>query len=152
MKHNYPQIGEDLGKLIAEKQKAYGDSYGKSGELLKVLFPNGINPDNYTNLLAIVRIIDKLFRISTDPNWGGESPWKDICGYALLRLADEENKAPASPVKTRLDEVENTHDVAHATVSKGRDPGIKDYLVKINQDRAQYWAAQDPDLRDAKLG
>lgn len=142
MKHNYPQIGADLGKLIAEKQKAYGDSYGKSGELLKVLFPAGVSPANYPNVLAIIRIIDKLFRIATDPNWGGESPWRDIAGYALLRLADEEHtKVEKNP--TRLDEVENTHDAKYdpdwfqetninvATVLPGRDPEVKGFLSKL---------------------
>jgi hypothetical protein len=91
-KHNYEEIGSQLGSLITEKQLAYGDSYGKSGEVLKQLFPNGIPPKSYTDALAIVRIVDKLFRIATDPTWGGESPWKDIAGYALLRFADVENE------------------------------------------------------------
>jgi len=89
-KHDYEKLGQDLGKLITEKQLAYGDSYGKSGEVLRQLFPDGIPTKSYTDALAIVRIIDKLFRIATDPNWGGESPWKDIAGYALLRYADTE--------------------------------------------------------------
>jgi len=89
-KHDYEKLGKDLGKLITEKQMAYGDSYGKSGEVLKQLFPNGIPKESYTDALAIVRIVDKLFRIATDPTWGDESPWKDIAGYALLRYADTE--------------------------------------------------------------
>lgn len=89
-KHDYENLGKDLGKLITEKQMAYGDSYGKSGEVLKQLFPNGIPKESYTDALAIVRIVDKLFRIATDPTWGDESPWKDIAGYALLRYADTE--------------------------------------------------------------
>ena len=89
-KHDYEKLGKDLGHLITEKQMAYGDSYGKSGEVLKQLFPNGIPKESYTDALAIVRIVDKLFRIATDPTWGDESPWKDIAGYALLRYADTE--------------------------------------------------------------
>lgn len=101
-KHDYENLGKDLGKLITEKQMAYGDSYGKSGEVLKQLFPNGIPKESYTDALAIVRIVDKLFRIATDPTWGDESPWKDIAGYALLRYADtegsckKEQKQPAA--------------------------------------------------------
>jgi len=89
-KHDYESLAADLGKLVAEKQMAYGDSYGKSGEVLKQLFPQGVPIESYTDALAIVRIVDKLFRIATDPTWGDESPWKDIAGYALLRYADTE--------------------------------------------------------------
>jgi hypothetical protein len=91
MKFNYPEIGTAVGELVAEKQAAYGDSFGKSGELLKILFPKGIPVEMYTDALAIVRIIDKLFRLCTDPGYGGESPWRDICGYSLLRFAECEN-------------------------------------------------------------
>jgi hypothetical protein len=96
-KHDYEGLGSELGKLIAEKQLAYGDSYGKSGEVLKQLFPNGIPMESYTDALAIVRIVDKLFRVATDPTWGGESPWKDIAGYALLRFADVEGHCYQQP-------------------------------------------------------
>lgn len=56
---------------------------------MKQLFPDGIQPENYVNVLAIVRVVDKLFRIATDPNYKGENPWKDITGYGLLRLGDD---------------------------------------------------------------
>ena len=48
-------------------------------------------PDQYTDMLAVVRIFDKLFRIATRKDAFGESPFKDIAGYGLLgALNDEE--------------------------------------------------------------
>tara|TARA_R110000868_G_scaffold13711_1_gene63532 strand:- start:9724 stop:10017 length:294 start_codon:yes stop_codon:yes gene_type:complete len=88
MEKNYVNLGKAVGELITEKQKAYGDSFHKSGEVLSILYPNGVNPEGYTDLLAITRILDKLFRIATDPTYGNESPWRDIAGYSLLRLSD----------------------------------------------------------------
>lgn len=85
---DYAALGKAVGELITEKQAAYGDSFHKSGEVLKILYPKGVKPDNYTDLLAITRVLDKLFRLATDPNYGNESPWRDIAGYALLRLSD----------------------------------------------------------------
>jgi hypothetical protein len=41
--------------------------------------------------LAVTRVLDKLFRLATDPTYGSESPWRDIAGYALLRLHDTVN-------------------------------------------------------------
>ena len=85
---DYVRLGKAIGELIADKQQAYGDSFHKSGEVLKILYPKGVKIDNFTDLLAITRVLDKLFRIATDPTYGSESPWRDIAGYALLRLHD----------------------------------------------------------------
>ncbi|MBW2598588.1 MAG: hypothetical protein JRC60_00445 [Deltaproteobacteria bacterium] len=34
--------------------------------------------------MAVTRIIDKLFRIATDKDALGESPYHDIAGYGIL--------------------------------------------------------------------
>jgi len=86
------KIGIDMGKLVAEKNAAYGDSFFKGGELLKQLYPNGVKPDQYTDMLAVIRIIDKLFRIATDKSAFSEEPYKDICGYALLGISNDRKK------------------------------------------------------------
>ena len=84
----YKKIGEDIGQLVSEKNKAYGDSFNKSQEIIKVLYPNGIQPKQYRDMLAIVRVIDKLFRIDNKDAFG-ESPWRDIAGYSLLGIAND---------------------------------------------------------------
>jgi len=91
-KFNYEELGREIGALIQEKQQSYGDSFHKSGEVMKLLFPKGIPPESYVDALALVRIIDKLFRLATDPGYNGENSWGDIAGYALLRLGDVESK------------------------------------------------------------
>ena len=82
----YEQLGREIGSLVEEKQEAYGDSFNKSGEILKILFPDGVKPEQYTDLLAITRILDKLFRISSKKEAFGESPYRDLAGYALLGI------------------------------------------------------------------
>lgn len=86
---DYVKIANEIGQLVSEKQEAYGDSFSKSQEIIKILFPNGVTPENYRNLLTITRIIDKLFRIATRKNAFGESPYRDIAGYALLGLISD---------------------------------------------------------------
>jgi len=80
----YEKLGREIGRLVDEKQKAYGDSFGKSGAMLRILYPDGISITQYDDMLAIVRIIDKLFRIATDKEALGENPFRDIAGYGLL--------------------------------------------------------------------
>lgn len=84
---NFREIGERIGVLVEEKNKAYGDSFAKSGEILKILFPDGIPVEKYDDMLAITRILDKLFRIATQKEAFKESPYEDIVGYGILGVA-----------------------------------------------------------------
>ena len=88
----FEKIGTDIGKLVDQKNAAYGSSFEKSEQILQVLYPEGIQPDQYTDMLAVVRIVDKLFRIATDKDAFGESPFKDIAGYGILGVANAEGK------------------------------------------------------------
>jgi hypothetical protein len=90
VENKYSKIGRELGKLVGEKNAAYGDSFSKSGEVLKILYPNGIDHSQITDVLTITRILDKLFRIATDKDALGESPYNDIAGYCLLAIARKE--------------------------------------------------------------
>lgn len=86
----YVKIGKEIGELVESKQKAYGDSFSKSGKILEVLYPNGVSVDQYDDLLTIARIIDKLFRIATAKDSFGESPYRDIVGYSILGVRKDE--------------------------------------------------------------
>jgi len=83
---NFKVIANRIADLVEEKNKAYGNSFTKCSEFLKLLYPNGISVDAYGNMLTIVRIFDKLMRIATDKNAFNEDPWSDINGYTLLEL------------------------------------------------------------------
>lgn len=88
----YSDIGSMVGKLVEDKQKAYGDSFGRSGRCLLEMFPNGIKTDQYGDLLTIARILDKLFRIANDPDAFDENPYQDIVGYSLLAMKRYEER------------------------------------------------------------
>lgn len=83
---DYEEYGQELGRLITTKQLAYGDSFGRSCDVLRILYPDGIRPGQYGDALAVTRIVDKLFRVAAG-SLGGESPYKDIAGYGLLGWA-----------------------------------------------------------------
>ena len=84
---DFSKIGEEVGRLVAEKQTAYGDSFGRSGECLRQMYPDGIRPEQYDDLLTIARMLDKLFRIASNPDAFEENPYRDLCGYSLLGMA-----------------------------------------------------------------
>lgn len=94
---DYPYIGKSVGELVKEKQQAYGDSFTKAGQIMRILYPEGIKPEGMDEALTVVRVLDKLNRIATaqgeaDPM--GESPWRDIAGYSLLELGKDERHLP----------------------------------------------------------
>lgn len=81
----YEKMGMEIGKLVDEKNAAYGDAFNKSADFLKLLYPIGVQPDEYGDMLALVRVFDKQVRIATANDSMGESPWNDIAGYGLLK-------------------------------------------------------------------
>jgi len=92
----YETLSIFVGKLVDEKQAAYGNSFGKAGKFLELLYPDGILPDQYGDALTLVRIFDKQMRIATDKDAFGESPYQDIAGYGLLGLGkDNINTKPS---------------------------------------------------------
>lgn len=95
-KSKFEKIAAKIAKIVTEKNIAYGDSFGNSATIVRALWPNGIRPDQYDDLLCVIRVIDKLFRVATRKDAFGESPWGDINGYSLLALAAEEEKKKES--------------------------------------------------------
>lgn len=80
----FAEIGAEIGALVDEKRKAYGSSFHKCGDFLRLLYPEGVKPEQYGDLLCLVRMFDKQMRIATQKNAFGESAYRDLCGYALL--------------------------------------------------------------------
>jgi hypothetical protein len=137
-KIDYEKLGSEIGKLITSKQAAYGDSFHKSGEVMKQLYPNGIPVSNYVDVLAIVRIIDKLFRLATDPNYNNENSWADIAGYSLLRLGDVKNKTDKLPKKDEW-----------KTQSGARLQSEEDIVVQSKD--TNWYDFNNPELRDSGI-
>lgn len=81
----YEKIASKIGKLVDEKNAAYGDAFNKSADFLEILFPDGVSVDKYSDMLAIIRVFDKLMRIATHKDALGENPWNDITGYGVLK-------------------------------------------------------------------
>lgn len=87
----YTQEALNLAELVIKKQMAYGDAFGQAHEIIQVLYPKGIRPDQYLDALAVIRVIDKLFRIANQKSAFGEDPWRDIAGYGLLSVVHSIN-------------------------------------------------------------
>jgi len=123
----FAAIGREIGELVEVKNRQYGDAFSQSCRVLSVLFPDGVRPDQYRALLAITRVIDKLFRLATgkDHNAGHapcpacnrpfESPGMDLAGYGILieedaRRRQAERMALTADVKLAETPTAGTHE------------------------------------------
>jgi len=97
----YSETGRKVGEVVEEKQKLYGDSYGKSGNVLKILYPEGVLPQQYEDLLFVTRMLDKLFRFTSGTPANrleqDESPVGDMVGYCLLEMRKELKRREEPP-------------------------------------------------------
>jgi len=80
-------LAQEIGELTAQKNESYGQTAVYAGEILKVLYPDGVRPEQYNDMLLIARVIDKLGRIANRKDAFGENPWLDIAGYGLVAAA-----------------------------------------------------------------
>jgi hypothetical protein len=105
---SYEELARRLGAMTDAKNKAYGDSFDRAGGILQILYPNGVRVEQYTDMLALVRIIDKLFRVASGHDgFQGESAYNDIAGYGLLgamrRLIEQAAREKETRDGTRAD-------------------------------------------------
>jgi hypothetical protein len=81
-------VCSELSNLLVEKQEAYGDSVGISADLMKIFYPDGIKPQQYRDSIFVIRILDKISRITRGDNTKfNEDARKDIAGYGILWVA-----------------------------------------------------------------
>ena len=101
---SFTELATGIGELVQEKNKAYGSAFDKAGDFLRVLYPDGIKPDQYKDMLCIIRVFDKLMRIATSYEGTEEKKvdaYSDLMGYGLLglRASLEEQAAANKAVK-----------------------------------------------------
>lgn len=83
---SYKEITDKLAQLLEQKEQYYGPTYREIGDVYAQLFKSVKSIDAH-DLLAVVRILDKIFRIvhSTDGSTKLDA-WSDIAGYAILQI------------------------------------------------------------------
>jgi len=130
---NFREIAEATAVLVESKDAAYGNSFDVAGEFLKTLYPHGIKPEQYGDMLALVRIYDKMKRIASGDS--SENSWGDITGYGLLgqrRVIREHNayKEAMRITQEKIDKLKFKEDE-----SSKKDPFDMENLKNIGVER-----------------
>jgi hypothetical protein len=112
----FQDIALETADTLVLKDKAYGSSFNKTAEFLKLLFPDGVVDDQYSHLMYIVRVLDKIGRIANcsllPPEEGVLDAYKDINGYTTLmlkKLYDESEDAKLKEEETIIVTHEDTN-------------------------------------------
>ena len=100
----FEQRGQQIGALVDSKQAQYGDAIQASEEILRVLYPDGVPANKEGDMLLIVRIIDKLCRLTRGNGEGCEDAWADIAGYGLLGMRHREQVEAVEQMNTNESE------------------------------------------------
>ena len=89
---DFLKTATDLGRLLEEKNRQYGNSYIIVPGILRILYPTtGIKPHQYGDASTIIRILDKISRRAAG-NPDAAEDWRDIGGYGVVKLAEVEEK------------------------------------------------------------
>ncbi len=126
---SYTTIGIEIGELVDRKNAAYGSSFDKCGDFLRLLWPEGLPADRFDDALLMARIFDKQMRIATDRDAFGESPYRDIAGYGLLGAAKHERNGKCGSVS---EDAESRSKAAPASAA----PDVKRPTTTIDESRS----------------
>ena len=106
---SFIELATGIGELVQEKNKAYGSAFDKAGDFLRLLYPDGIKPDQYKDMLCIIRVFDKLMRIATSYEGTEEKKveaYSDMGGYSILGLRASLEEQRTAATKNNKDEEE----------------------------------------------
>ncbi|HNC56972.1 MAG TPA: hypothetical protein PLP33_16140 [Leptospiraceae bacterium] len=113
MTKSFREIALKQAELLEKKNRAYGGSFNKTSEHLKLLFPDGIVDDQYQHVMFIIRVLDKLSRIANSsllpPEEGCLDAYFDINGYSFLaikKMLDEKTLEEETVKDSNLEEME----------------------------------------------
>ena len=89
------EILEKWAKFFKKRNEEYGSSYLRHGEIMKLLFPNGITletADHFYYFHIFVLELVKIIRIANSMQAGTSSldSWKDLAVYAAMFVEKEE--------------------------------------------------------------
>lgn len=77
----HANLGIEIGSIVDVKNEQYGQAWKRSAEFIRLLWGDNITADQYPNVLLLVRMFDKMCRISQGHL---DDSFEDIAGYALI--------------------------------------------------------------------
>jgi len=89
--NDFHALASELADMLTDKNRKYGDSYARMAHVLPIFYPDGVPGEHLLDAVFILRIVDKLMRISSAQKDDDEDAVADIAGYAILRMREMRN-------------------------------------------------------------
>jgi len=92
--HEYEKLGNDIKPIVEKLESDYGHSLGETKEILKMMYPNGVNQEQLGDVVSIVRMLDEMFKVAridgavSDEN--RDEVWKEMIAKAFATVAQEQ--------------------------------------------------------------
>ena len=85
----FRRLAAKLGEHVADRNRTYGNSFAKTGDFLRLLYPDGIAVEQMVDALLLARIFDKQMRIAQGHR---EDSYEDIAGYGIVGAVNSSNE------------------------------------------------------------
>ena len=86
---HYEQVGAFIGALVDKGIPVSNGNPHEAVAVVRALFPHGIKPEQYDDLLAMIRMIDSMFLISREKKSAGKtSHYMDIVCWGIRKCQD----------------------------------------------------------------
>lgn len=124
----YKETALKITGLLEEKNASYGDSIGTSAQAFKLLYPEGIKPEQYGNVLILIRIWDKMKRIAAGHS---EDSWQDIAGYAIRMCRDEEKDSYKPTAEEVISHIKDHEQMLQSEPITMKDSGLVNPCAEV---------------------
>lgn len=126
-KEIYEKKALEVAQLVFEKNQAYGDSLSAMAQILELLYGESIPKEKYEELHYIIRILDKISRVTSGHKDAfEEDPFKDIMGYSLNKLAHLQSDFEYGIIKY-LTQISFTNPAQWKGMTEKNEPIVIDY-------------------------
>jgi len=80
---NFENVAKQIVETVKVSNKETGNCFTETTKVIKLLFPNGIPSGKEQEAAALLRIIDKMFKIVNNPGSNTLKDWQGLSAYAL---------------------------------------------------------------------
>ena len=89
---SFRAVAEEVAAEVEEKDRRYGRAVLRGVEVLKILYPEGVRPDQYADAFLTLRLFEKRSRIASAQDDDLEDARRDSLGYCLVDVVQHRNR------------------------------------------------------------
>jgi hypothetical protein len=76
----------EVAEMLERKSEEYDAPYDSDNEFLKIMYPDGVPPNQYSNMVLCLRLYDTLKKLTKT----GDTKYIEyIAGYGILAMCEE---------------------------------------------------------------